>query len=87
VQVELFVVFEHCFGGFCFLLEHACVLVLSSRCPCQGTKTFLFQVILLFAFDWLSIACLSFSFSRFFSVPFLFGYQMCVLSMHSSMGD
>jgi hypothetical protein len=53
----------------------------------KGTKTFLFQVILLFAFDWLSIACLSFSFSRFFSVPFLFGYQMCVLSMHSSMGD
>jgi hypothetical protein len=51
----------------------------------KGTESFHFQVILLFAFVWFLIACSSF-FGRFFSFSFLSGYQMCVLSMHSSRG-
>jgi hypothetical protein len=52
----------------------------------KGFETCLLQVILLFAFSRLSIACWSF----FLFVSFLFflfsDYQMCVLSMHSSRG-
>jgi hypothetical protein len=44
------------------------------------------QVILLFAFLWLSIACWSFFFFISFLFPFLSDYRMCVFSMHSSRG-
>jgi hypothetical protein len=61
VQWELFVVFELCIGGFllfawaCFWLS--CVELLPFP---KGAESFLFQVILLFAFVCLSITCLSF---------------------------
>jgi bacteriorhodopsin len=52
----------------------------------KGSETCPLQVILLFAFLLLSIACWSF-FVRFFNFSFfLSDYQMCVLSMHSSRG-
>jgi hypothetical protein len=42
---------------FSSLLELIFVSVVSSHCPClRGTETCLFQVILLLAFLWLSIA-------------------------------
>jgi hypothetical protein len=51
----------------------------------KGSETCLLQVILLFAFSRLSIAC--WSFFLFVSFLFLFSdYQTCVLSMHSSRG-
>jgi hypothetical protein len=57
VQGELFVVFEPCFGGLRSLLEHGFVSDVSSRCPClRGLRLVLLQVILFFAFHWLSIA-------------------------------
>jgi hypothetical protein len=40
----------------------------------KGFETCLLQVILLFAFVWLLIACWSFLFIRFFSFSFLSGY-------------
>jgi hypothetical protein len=52
----------------------------------KGSETCLLQVILLFAFLWLSIACWSFFVFISFLFPFLSDYQMCVLSMHSSRG-
>jgi hypothetical protein len=52
----------------------------------KGFETCLLQVILLFAFVWLSIACWSFLFIRFFSFSFLSGYFIWVLSMNSSRG-
>jgi hypothetical protein len=58
VQGELFVVFELWFGGLRSLLENGFVLNVSSRCPClRGPRLVFLQVILLFAFLWLSIAC------------------------------
>jgi hypothetical protein len=58
VQGELFVVFELWFGGLRSLFEHAFVSNVSSRFPClRGPKLVPLQVILLFAFLWLLIAC------------------------------
>jgi hypothetical protein len=51
----------------------------------KGSETFLLQMILLFAFVWLSMTCWSFCIC-FFSFSFLSCYFMCVLSMHSSRG-
>jgi hypothetical protein len=58
VQGELFVLFELWFGGLCSLLEHGCCLecVEPLSLP-KGSETCLLQVILLFVFLWLSIAC------------------------------
>jgi hypothetical protein len=55
------------FAGACFVSN------VSSRCPClRGPRLVLLQVILLFAFLWLSITCWSFlllvSFLFFFSL-------------------
>jgi hypothetical protein len=86
VQGELFVLFELWIGG-CSLLEHGFFSDVSSRCPCpRGPRLVPPQVILLFAFLLVFDHLLEFSFSRFFSFPFLFRYQMCVLPMHSSRG-
>ena len=85
VQGELFVVFELCFGGLCSLLELVFDSVVSSYCPClrgPSLSSSDLALCLCLAFDRL----LEFLFSRFFSFPFLFRYQMCVLSMHSSRG-
>jgi hypothetical protein len=61
VQGELFVLFELWIGGLCSLLEHGFVSDVSSRCRClRGPRLVLLQVILLFAFLWLSITCWSF---------------------------
>jgi hypothetical protein len=58
VQGELFVVFKLYFGGLRSLFEHGFVSDVSSCCPClRGPRLVLLQVILLFAFLWLSIAC------------------------------
>jgi hypothetical protein len=85
VQGEFFVVFELWFGGLRYLLELCFVSDVSSRCP-KGFETCLLQVILLFAFFWLSIACCSF----LLLVSFLFVFYLVtfvrVLSMHSSRG-
>jgi hypothetical protein len=71
VQGELFVVFELWFGGLLSLLEHTFVSDVSRRLPLpKGFETCLLQVILLFAFVWLSIAC--WSFFLFVSFRFLF---------------
>jgi hypothetical protein len=65
------VVFELWFGVLRSLLEFCFVSDVSSRCPClRGSETCLPQVILLFAFVWLSIAF--WSFFLFFSSLFLF---------------
>jgi hypothetical protein len=50
----------------------------------NGSETCLLQVILLFAFHWLTISCWSFFYSFHFFFSFLSDYRMCVLSMHSS---
>jgi hypothetical protein len=52
----------------------------------KGSETCLRQVILLFAFSRLLIACWSFFWSFLFCFPSISDYQMCVLSMHSSRG-
>jgi hypothetical protein len=57
VQGELFVVFELSFGGLRSLFEHGFVSDVLSRCPCLRGPRLVSQVILLFAFLWLSIAC------------------------------
>jgi hypothetical protein len=76
-----------CFGGLCSLLEHGFVSDVSSRCPClRGPRRVFFKwscSLPFSAFDRL----LEFSFYLFsFLFTFLFVYQMCVLSMHSSRG-
>jgi hypothetical protein len=44
VQGELFVVFEHWFGGLCCLLENCFVSDVSSRCPClRGPRLVFFK--------------------------------------------
>jgi ABC-type multidrug transport system permease subunit len=68
VQGELFVDLELWFGCLRFLFEHSFVSDVSSRCLPKGSDTCLLQVILLFAFLWLSIACWSF----FLFISFLF---------------
>jgi hypothetical protein len=86
VQGELFVLFELWFGDLCSMLEHGFVSDVSSLCPClRGPRFVLLQVILLFSFLWLSIAC--WSFFLFVSFLFLFSRVMCVLSMNSSRGS
>jgi hypothetical protein len=83
---ELFVVSSFGLVGFCSLCELVFVSVVSSRCPClRGPKLAFFKWSCSLPFFWLSIACWSF-FVCSFSFPFHFGYQMCVLSMHSSRG-
>jgi hypothetical protein len=60
VQGELFVVFDLWFGGSCSLLELCFFLGCVEPLPLpKGSETCLLQVILLFAFVWLSIACWS----------------------------
>jgi hypothetical protein len=69
VQGELFVVFEPWFGGSRSLLVLGFCLGCVEPLPLpKGFETCLLQVILLFAFVWLSIACWSF----FLFVSFLF---------------
>jgi hypothetical protein len=57
VQGELFVVFEFWIGGLLYLLEHRFVLVFEPLPLPKGSEICLLQVIFLFAFLWLSIAC------------------------------
>jgi hypothetical protein len=69
VQGEIFVVFERWFGGSRSLLELCFCLRCVELLPLpKGSETCLLQVILLFSFVWLSIACWSF----FLFVSFLF---------------
>jgi hypothetical protein len=44
-------------GDLCSLLEHSFVLDVLSRCPCLWGPRLVFQMILLFSFVCLSIAC------------------------------
>jgi hypothetical protein len=84
VQGELLVVFELWFGGLRSLLELCFCLGYVEPLPLpKGSETCLLQVILLFAFVCLSIAC--WSFFLFVSFVFLFSLVtfMWVLSMHS----
>jgi hypothetical protein len=84
VQGELLVVFELWFGGLRSLLELCFCLGYVEPLPFpKGSETCLLQVILLFAFVCLSIAC--WSFFLFVSFVFLFSLVtfMWVLSMHS----
>jgi hypothetical protein len=75
-----------CFGGLCSLLELAFDSVVSSRCPClrgPSLSSFKWSCSLpLFGFRSLVWVTLVVS----FLFPFLFGYQLCVFSMHSSRG-
>jgi hypothetical protein len=85
VQGELFVVFEPWFGGSRSLLELCFCLGCVESLPLpKGFETCLLQVVSLFAFVYLSIACWSF----FLFVSFLFLLSLItfvwVLSMHSS---
>jgi hypothetical protein len=58
VQGEFFVVFELWFGGLRSLFEYGFCLRCVEPLPLpKGSETCLFQVILLFAFVWLSITC------------------------------
>jgi hypothetical protein len=87
VQGELFVVFVLWFGGSLSLLEFCFCLGCVEPLPLpKGSETYLLQVIMLFAFGWLSIAGWSF----FLVVYFLFLFSLFtfvwVLSMHSSRG-
>jgi hypothetical protein len=74
VQGELFVVFELWFGGSRSLLELCFCLGCVEPLPLpKGSETCLIQVILPFAFFWLSIACWSF----FLFVSFLSAFLSC----------
>jgi hypothetical protein len=76
VQGELFVVFELWFGGSRSLLElWFCLGCVESLPLPKGSETCLLQLILLFAFVWLSIACWSF----FLFASFLF-FSLLLLS-------
>jgi hypothetical protein len=78
-----------CFSGFGLVVCTICLSIVCLGCvellpmP-KGSETCLLQVILLFAFVWLPIACWSFFLFVFFS--FLSSYYICVLSRHSSRG-
>jgi hypothetical protein len=87
VQGELFVVFELWFRGSRSLLELGFCLGCVEPLPLpKGSEACLLQVILLFAFVRLSIAC----WSSFLFVSFLFLFSLVtivwVLSMHSTRG-
>jgi hypothetical protein len=70
------VLFELRIGGLCSLLEHGFVSDVSSCCPfLRGLRYVLLQVILLFAFICLSIACWSF----FLFVSFLFLFSQVTI--------
>jgi hypothetical protein len=82
VQGELFVVFELWFGGSRSLHELGFYLGCVEPLPLpKGSETCLLQVILLFAFGWLSISCWSFFlFVLFFFFSLLLhscGYCQC----------
>jgi hypothetical protein len=80
VQEELFVVFELWIRGLCSLLEHVSLGCVEPLPIPKGSETWLLQVILLFAIPLAFNRLLEF-FSRFFSFPFLFGYQnVCVVN-------
>jgi hypothetical protein len=86
VQEELFVVFELWFGGLRSLFEHGFVSDVSSCCPFLRVRDLSsssdLALRLSLAFDRL----LRFLFICFFSLSFLSGYFMWVLSIHSSRG-
>jgi hypothetical protein len=70
--------FELWFGSLCSLLEHKFCLGCVESLPLpKGSETCLLQVILLFAFVWLSIACWSF---------FLFVSFLCLFSLVTLCG-
>jgi hypothetical protein len=83
---ELFVVFELWFGGLLSLLEHSfCLRCVESLPLPKGSETCLLQVIFLFAFVWLSIAC--WSFFLFISFLFLFSQvTICVCCQCTRQG-
>jgi hypothetical protein len=83
---ELFVVFELWFGGLLSLLEHSFCLGCVESLPLpKGSETCLLQVIFLFAFVWLSIAC--WSFFLFISFLFLFSQvTICVCCQCTRQG-
>jgi hypothetical protein len=87
VQGELFVLFALWIGVLCSLLEHGFISDVSSCCPClRGPRLVLIQVILLFAFLWLSIACWSFFFIR--SCLFIFSrITICVCCQCTHQGE
>jgi hypothetical protein len=70
--------FELWFYGLRSLLEHGFFSDVSSRCPCLSVlRLVLLQVILLFAFVWLSISYWSF----FLFVSFRFLFSLVTLSL------
>jgi hypothetical protein len=77
-----------CFWWFLLFASACFVSDVSSRCPClRGPRLVLLQVILLFAFLWLSITCCNFSFSSFFSSLFsLVTNHVCCQCTHQG-GD
>jgi hypothetical protein len=81
VQGELFVVFEFCFGGLRSLFEHSLSRICRAVAP-KESETCLLQVILLFAFDWLSIACWSFFYSFLF---FLFSLVLLYVGVVNAL--
>jgi hypothetical protein len=87
VQGELFVVFRALFRWFALfawaLFCLGCVELLPLP---KGSENCLLQVILLFAFVWLSIACWSFFLFVYFHFLFSLVTFVWVLSMHSSRG-
>jgi hypothetical protein len=75
VQGELFVVFRVLIRWFALFAGALLCLGCVEPLPLpKVSETCLLQVILLFAFVWLSIACWSFLFVRFFSFSFLSCY-------------
>jgi hypothetical protein len=87
VQGEFFVVFRASLWWFAlFAWAKFCLGCVEPLPLLKGSETCLLQVILLFAFVWLSIACWSFLLIRFCSFSFLSCYFKWVLSIHSSRG-
>jgi hypothetical protein len=84
---ELFVLFELWISGLCSLLEHGFYLRCVELLPLpKGSETCYSSSDLALCLSFGFRSLVGVSFTRFFSFPFLFGYQMCVLSMHSSRG-
>jgi hypothetical protein len=87
VQGELFVVFRAFVWLFALVAWTLFCLGCVEPLPLpKGSETCLLQVILLFTFVWLLIACWSFFLFVSFLFSFLSCYFMWVLSMHSSRG-
>jgi hypothetical protein len=75
-----------CFGCLCSLLEHGFVSDVSSRGPClRGSRLGFFKWSCSLPFFGFRLF-VGVSFFVSFVKPFLFDYQMCVLSMQSSRG-